>query len=183
MNYRKHIIAAAILALLSLANAFGDTNAAPVVDPKVNTQGVQPFFTPPQLALAVGTNWLSRTASKIEFSGLDIITFEHHKASVGRGGIGTEYVIREIDTDNGFRFRPGIAIIEDGNLSHTYIGAACTFGVVAGGKAETWLDQAPVFELVAKATKWSNLYAFVAVGSQLDRGNGFVSIGGGTKIW
>ena len=147
-----------------------------------SAQADTPLFTPPQVALTVGTNWLSSVAERLELSGVYIATVAGGTA-IDRGGFSTEYVIREFDYNTALRFKPGVCIIEPADLSHTYVGGGCVFGVVPDGQLETWLNQAPIFELIAKTVKWSNLYGFLALGSQIDKLNGFVAFGGGVKVW
>jgi hypothetical protein len=173
---KKHLIAASVLAGISLlvTSVKADTSATP---------SAKPFLTPPQLALTTGTNWLASVAQRMELSGVYIATLNNGKAQIDRGGIATEYVIREYDINTSFRFRPGLCVTLPSDLATTFVGAGCVFGVVPDGSLEKWLNTAPIFELVAKAVKWSNLYGFFELGSQYDQWKPFVAFGGGVKVW
>ena len=178
----KMIKVTAVIASLMLAATLGFAQTKTTITTNIVTTQL---FTPPSIALAVGTNWLSQTVSKLDMSGVYIASLDHStkKVVVDRGGFATEYVIREYDLDTNLRFRPGIAVTLPADLSRTLVGAGCVFGVVPEGKLEQWLNSAPMFELIAKATKWSNLYGFVELGSQYNEWSPFVGFGGGIKIW
>ena len=194
----RHIKFAAILASLSIATAFcrADTatnaqpaNGAPesalLTDTAAQSTNAapQPFLTPLRLNVLAGTNWLGTVAAKMDFSGVYLVTLKGGKANIDRGGVATEYVIREVDWQTYMRFRPGLCVTLPGDMVTVYLGAGCVFGVVPDGKLEIWLNQAPIFELIGKAVKWSNLYGFGEVGSQYSQWQPFVAFGAGIKLW
>lgn len=169
------------------ADIVADTAAQSTNGNVITTAAVQlPKITAlvsPDAALNVSTNWLATVANKLNFSGVYIVQANNGKAQIDRGGISTEYGIREYDWKTNLRFIPGLCVTFPSTLDYTIINAGCCMGLVPNGKLEETLDHTPIIELLAKTVKLSELYLFLGFGSQYDQWRPDIIFGGGVKIW
>ena len=144
----------------------------------INTN-VLPLIDPPKFVAA--TNWFSKMATSMEISGVYTITMKNHKPQ--GGAVATMWSFFEEDWNDKLHFRAGPVALMTLQDQTAFGGIGTTINIVPNGSLEKKFNTAPILGMVSKLVKWSDLYMFLTVGSQVDKNNPFVGIGGGLRCW